>query len=587
MKYIQADIEEIMSCLEPVNIFGEYITLRQAGKSVKGLCPFHHEKTPSFSVNADNGLWHCFGCGKGGNLMQFVMEIEHISFSQAVELLAGKAGIALKPVYNDKKTVYEKDDMRRLLEKAALAYHHVLVSTKAGAKAKQYLLDRGISIETIDKFKIGYAPASNGFMEQLLKNRNISVDHGIKTGLLGNRKDGRGYYDYFRNRIMIPITDLQGRFIAFGGRTLDSEQPAKYINSPETPLYKKGLNLFALSLAKKSIDKEGEAVIVEGYFDAILPHQTEISNVVASLGTALTEEQLKLLRRYCTKLVLVFDPDSAGIRAVDRVLPIAEKLDFDLRVAALPNGCDPDLFIRKYGDKVFKECIEKAEPLLGYQLSRFLSLYPHHTPEGKAKVVNDFIPWLSRCNNIVVREEYIRKLADALHLHETLVRSYFAPSRKVKNSNKMEKIVIETPIRGWERDILKVLINNPETAEKIFNVLVPENFCDERVRQIIELYFNMWQEKEKLSVEDVCGNISLDSMRCFVTELALLNLSDNIDVNSVLPALIERVKEEGFKDRMKELKFRLDDLLEAGKVGQSDEIFQEYQELVYYFKKGR
>lgn len=586
-RYSQGDVDDILGRLDPAIVLGEYLNLKSTGRAMKALCPFHQEKTPSFSVNPENGLWHCFGCGKGGNLLQFVMAIEHCSFTQTLELLAKKAGISLIRSNVKREAETAREEIRKLLTRVCDTFHYLLVSTSTGAKAMQYLLERGISRETISKFKLGFASDSGNVIVQLLESHKIPFDLGVKAGLIGIKKDGHGYYDYFRNRVIVPISDFQGRIIAFGGRTLDPNQPAKYINSPETSLFKKGFNLFALHLAKRGIEQHGEAVVVEGYFDAILPHQVGTSNVVASLGTALTQDQLKLLRRYSSQVVLLFDPDNAGICATDRVLPIAEQLELTVKIGALPKGKDPDLIVREEGKEGFQKYIDKAQPLLGYQLMRALNTHPYQTPEGKARVVNDYIPWLRRCNDIVVREEYLKKLSEALHIPEALVRSYFVPGGKTASP----KQVFSLPRHGksakaWERQILKLMLQYPETAAQVFASVTSLDFQDLQIREIVAISFEVWQEKAKLFIEDICGKVPDGPIRKLITELALEDLESG-DLTVMMPALLKRMQEESFKDRLRELKSQMGKLLEAGKVDRSDEVFQEYNELIQYFKKSR
>lgn len=383
-----AVIDEIRASVDLVDLIGRYVTLKRAGQNWKGLCPFHAERTPSFMVNPGKGIFHCFGCGVGGDAFGFLMRQDRLSFPEAVRTLAEMVGIRLpeEPGRRDESGRYE---LFRVMDLAARFYSDTLWG-RTGAQARSYLEARGIEAEVARRFGLGYAP--EGWENLLAAMRAEGVEVGLldTVGLVVAREAGRGHYDRFRGRLMFPIRDVQGRVVAFGGRALGPEEP-KYLNSPETPLYVKGRLLYGLDLARPAFRERQRALLVEGYVDCLMAHQFGFTETVATLGTALTAEQLALLRRYCQEVVTFFDADTAGQRAAERAAELLEsspeggawainrtgslgaEAPFRVRVALLPAGHDPDTFLRHHGAEALRTCIESARSLLGYALDRIIA----------------------------------------------------------------------------------------------------------------------------------------------------------------------------------------------------------------------
>jgi DNA primase len=385
--YPPALLDDIRAGIDIVDLVGRFVNLRKAGVNWKGLCPFHSEKTPSFMVNPKKGIFHCFGCGVGGDVFGFLMRQDKLTFPEAVRTLAKQAGVALP----DERTRAEGDSGReelfRIMAHAGEFYAEQLWKP-AGQRAREYLAKRGIEPDVAKRFNLGYAPEGWDTLLGVMRGERIAPEALEQAGLVIRRESGSGYYDRFRGRLMFAIRDLQGRTVAFGGRGLDNEQP-KYLNSPETPLYTKGNLLYAADLAREALRERNRAVLVEGYVDCLMAHQHGFTETVAALGTAFTPAQLAILRRYCDEVITFFDADVAGQKAAERAAELLEPTDggaawavnragsfgggFRLKVALLPAGHDPDTFLREHGAAAFADRLAAARSLLGYALDRAIA----------------------------------------------------------------------------------------------------------------------------------------------------------------------------------------------------------------------
>ncbi|MBW3622696.1 MAG: DNA primase [Armatimonadetes bacterium] len=409
-------VQEIKQRLDLLEVISDYVKLRPAGRSHVGLCPFHSEKTGSFNVTPDKGIWYCFGCQEGGDVFKFLQKIENLSFPEALERLAKRAGVTL-PEHPSGPSTSERDRLRALHELACRFYERTLSQTPA---ALQYLERRGIAPETAKAFRLGFAPDSWESLRTLLRRERASDDDLLNAGLL-RRKAGetRGGYDAFRDRLLFPICDGEGRVIAFGGRILeDREGQPKYINSPETPIFSKKRVLYAYHRALPAIKERREALVMEGYMDVIAAHENGFPYAVAPLGTALTPEHLQLLKRHCDRALLVFDADGAGMRAALRSLALFEQAEMEARVVVLPQGEDPDSLLRKRGPAPFAQALEEARPLLDYRMESILSQHDVRSDEGFARAMREIAPFLSQ---VPSNNSWIHRLAE--------IRSAGAPER--------------------------------------------------------------------------------------------------------------------------------------------------------------
>ncbi|HET6781329.1 MAG TPA: DNA primase, partial [bacterium] len=412
--------EEIRTRVDLVELVGQHVALKKTGRYYKGLCPFHQEKTPSFHVDREKGLWHCFGCLAGGDAFDFVMRMSNLSFGESVEMLAGRAGVRLERSPDEERKSSERDQLYRSLDAAAAWYREQLRQPEKGKVARDYLKRRGVDDQTAERFRLGYAPQSWDELLKALRGKGYSPPLLEKGGLVNPRPRGDGQYDLLRHRLIFPILDLQDRPIAFGGRALDEAEP-KYLNTKETSVFNKGRTLYGLNLAREAIRRLDEMVVVEGNMDALTCHQFGIDNAVASLGTSLTLEQVMLMKRFASRAVLVYDADASGLRAMERAMGLFEEAELPVRVVVLPSG-DPDGFVREKGADAFRVLVERALPVFEYQLTMAISRHDPKSVEGKVQISEELIPVLAAVRNPIRQAEYIRGMAERLDLREDAVR---------------------------------------------------------------------------------------------------------------------------------------------------------------------
>lgn len=428
----ETTLTQIQERVDIVEIVGGYVPLKRAGRSFKAPCPFHPEKTPSFIVNPDKQIFHCFGCGVGGNVFGFLMKIEKRDFRDVVEMLAERMGIEIP---KDRPVNEEVSKRAALFAKANQAamdfYHKILQSGREAEKARDYLRRRGIREKTIEDFKIGYAPEAWDSFYRAVKS---DVPEAVleKAGLLIAKKEGGGYYDRFRHRVIFPILDAKGVCVAFGGRVLDDSLP-KYLNSPETEIYVKGRHLYGLFQARRAIREIDQAIVVEGYMDLIACHQAGVENVVASLGTALTGDQVRLIKRNTANVIMLYDADKAGEMATLRGLELFLEEGLEVKIVRLAKGHDPDSFIKEFGVERFREELAAAKTLFDFKLSVLKNQHPAGTLEGKVKIANEMVQLFAKVPNEILKAAWTRELSKELSISE---EALFAEMRKAKEPAK-------------------------------------------------------------------------------------------------------------------------------------------------------
>jgi len=419
-------VERVSERTDIYSVISAYVPLTQKSGRYWGRCPFHNEKTASFSVSADKGLFYCFGCGAGGNVFKFLSLIENISYFEAVKLQARRLGIDLpekKYSPEEERRRREEKILYRINEMAQDFYYECLTKTARGEVGRKYFAGRGITPETIENFKLGYAPDEWENLLTKFTRQDFSPQQLEAVGLVAKRKNSSGYYDRFRGRVMIPITDVFGHVVGFGGRVLNSEDEnsPKYLNTPETVLFNKRNLLFGLDKSNRAISAAGAAIVVEGYMDAISLFGAGIKNVVATLGTAFTPEHVKLIQRYARKIIFCYDSDDAGQRATIRALPIVQQAGVEVYVVKIPDGKDPDEFVRKHGKEKFDELIKNAQTLIDYRMKYVLTNTEHATTAGKFRALQEILPVVINVDNDILRNEYCKKISSALVLDEQLI----------------------------------------------------------------------------------------------------------------------------------------------------------------------
>ena len=464
--------EEVRKAADIVEIIGQHVQLKKRGQNHVGLCPFHSERSPSFTVNQDKQIYHCFGCGRGGDVFTFWMEYHNLTFPQSLKDLAERYNIDL-PRYRDAPAEREKAELKEQLFKindlAADYLHAMLVKDAGGRPGRDYFSRRHISRETISAFRLGYAVNKWDGLVNYLRSKNISLDRGAKAGLIVPKKDG-GYYDRFRGRIIFPIIDLNHKVIGFGGRILDDSLP-KYINTPETPLYHKGDSLYGLDSAFKDIRERGLAIIVEGYMDMLVLRQHGISNVVATLGTALTSNQIRRLKGYTKKVVVLFDPDDAGRQAALKSFPLFLNGGISAKVLVLPQGEDPDSFVNRYGSDKFKELLEGATPIFDFYLDQALARMDAGV-DGQIKVLSEVLPIFMDLEQGATRFLYVHRFSEKTDISEDIVweelRRGENKKRERRDTSQLKRRFLsgqDSRKYGSDLQFLNLLVHYPETID--------------------------------------------------------------------------------------------------------------------------
>jgi DNA primase len=476
--------DEVRQQTDIVRIVSDYVALKKRGANWIACCPFHSEKTPSFNVHPGKGIFKCFGCSAGGTVFDFVMQIEGCSFLEAVRTVAEKSGI---PVPDVKEPAPEarrvEEGRKRIFEMNLWAvefFEQQLGLGPEGRAAAEYVESRGIEPETRERLRIGYAPNSWDALSTYLSSRGASRDEIARSGLVSLREGESGgsrYYDRFRGRVMFPIADPQGRFVAFGGRGLADDGP-KYLNSPETAVYTKGNHLYGIAHAKESIRRKGFAILVEGYLDFVIPFQAGIDNVVASLGTALTEQQVRLLRRFMEKpqVVVNYDADAAGQDATARSFEVLLAQGFRVNVLALPEGKDPDEFVRKNGAEQYRALLKTSLPFVEYAVWRARGRHDIERPSGKVDAMNEVLPFLAQIENRNERDEYAKRVAEQLRLEEGALREELrrAAARRETKVNEA-RVAPRRDLTELERRFLVVVFADPGVRSLVLPSLEDED----------------------------------------------------------------------------------------------------------------
>src|ERR1700689_3949757 len=497
--------EKVKQQADIVRVIGEYVRLKKTGQNFTGLCPFHQEKTPSFAVHPTRQIYHCFGCGAGGDVFKFVMELEKCTFPEAIRTVAEKCGIAIpRPRERSPEERRENQQRSALVEmhrEGAAFFTRQLHESPEGKVAYAYLEDRGLNREAMMKFGLGYAPSSGDALLRFLKQKYPETLLEV-SGLLSREQSGR-FFDRFRRRIMFPISNEAGKVIAFGGRAMGDDMP-KYLNSPETPIYSKSNVLYHLDRAKEALRQNDFGVLVEGYMDAIAVARAGIANVVASCGTSLAEPQIKLLGRFTRRVIVNYDPDTAGQAATERSLILLLEKEFDVRVLALPGGADPDKFLKEQGAEAYKKLLTQAPPYLDYLIGR-ARLMDRTTANGRVAALNFLMPYVQRLPNGLLRSEWPTRIASELHVDEPVLREAL---RRAATERRLIHMLAEAD--GFREKLAHEIVSSGlhrglET-EKIFDLLIakagersdPATFAealDERDRRMLfEIFFESFSE---------------------------------------------------------------------------------------------
>ncbi len=514
-------VERIRDAGDIVRIVSEYVPLKPAGTRFKGLCPFHQEKTPSFSVDPDRKLFYCFGCQTGGDLFKFVSLYENVSFPEAVESLARRLGVPLPedPVHERK---VEPRDRVLAIHGAAEAFFRERLRDEGGAPCRAYLERRGLGAETVDRLGLGYAPDAWEALRTHLLAKRFRPEELVTGGVALERKSGSGQYDRFRNRLIFPIRDVNGATVAFGGRALDETEP-KYLNSPETPAYVKGNHLYGLDRARDAIRREGFAIVVEGYLDLAAVVQAGFGNVVASLGTAFTPAQARLLSRFTRRVVVSYDGDAAGSAATLRSLDLLLEHGFEVRVAELPQGLDPDDVIRRDGAEAYVRSVRQAPGYLDYVVRREAASRDLTRPDGKAAAVAAALPHLVRLPNAIERAEWAGRLADAFRIDDELVLQELRRALR-RASDGMPRVLEARPAPGADRPVehllVRLLLQYPECRDVVRAELDARDLETAAVRDVVHTILRRSEDDSPVDYLAILDDLPRDEDRDLLTRIA-------------------------------------------------------------------
>lgn len=540
MRISEAKIEEIRSSANIVDVISGYVQLRKRGKNFLGLCPFHSEKTPSFTVSEDKQIFHCFGCHTGGNVFKFLMEYEKISFVEAVQELAQELGIPLE--FDQQESEEQQTEQEILYDintETARYFSSNLLNSDEGEIALNYFQNRKIKPATMRAFGLGYAFNGWDNLLHFLQDKKIDMERALQLGLIGRSQEGR-LYDKFSSRIIFPIFSPNGRVVAFAGRILENKEgSAKYLNSPESVIYTKGRVLYGLSHAKDEIRRVDKAILVEGYMDLISLYQNGIKNVVAVSGTALTEEQVQLLSRYTKNVVLLFDADTAGIKAAMRSIELLLRRDFEIKIIALPQGEDPDSYVNNYGKERFEELIKSAKNFLEYQSEYYESLGMFDDPSKTAEAIRDLVKPLALINDELKVSLLIKNIARKFNLREKLLESELdkvksgltrqsavETDRLQRKSAEKEKTILKSKeeipaeIINLEKELIKLLLEgNREIVDFIMRHIKPDEFRINIHREIAELVHTAVIHGENLTAGSLIDKLGTEDYKSYAREL--------------------------------------------------------------------
>ena len=547
--YSDSVLDEVRNAVNIVSVISEYVALKKRGRNYLARCPFHTEKTPSFNVSEEKQIFRCFGCGLGGDVFKFVMQIEHLAFPEAVRFLAERHGISLpKTAAPEGMTAsIDLDLLRKAMAEAAGFYHRALLDSQEGRPALTYLQGRGVILETIERFQLGYSPAGGEVLIPWIKNKGFTIGALEDCGLAKRSDDGTRHYDAFRGRIMFPITDVRGRIRAFGGRAMGERLP-KYLNSPETKLYNKSRNLYGLSFAREAIKRSDNAILVEGYMDFIIPFQYGVENLVASLGTSLTPQQVQLLGRYTREVAVSYDPDSAGVAATQRSLDMFLEEDFQIKVLRLPAGQDPDVFIRTSGPEEYRNRLRKAASYLDFVLETAIqSQGTLDDPRSKVRVLNAVLPYLAKVPSAVERSDYVFRFARKLGIEDQQLLAEVKRAAQHKKAQLAEGSLASLGLmKPAEKKLLQLLLNNTKlqgiilplcsledfeglTAKKVFGAIL-EGFRKNEIVTFEGLHRLFGGEAEQtllaqLQMEDAPEMPTSDAAESYLNALRTIRLS--------------------------------------------------------------
>lgn len=546
-------IEEINRKINITEIVENYLTLKKAGNRYIGLCPFHNEKTPSFSVTPESNLFYCFGCHKGGDMIKFVMEIEKIDFKDALEFLARKAGISLEKYFNKSFSSESKNKqaLKELYKKTALSFSFILENKEEAKSAREYLYNRGLTNQIIKDFQIGWAPESRGWLSNFLKSKNYSEDFLSKSGLFSRKGLS---WSLFSGRIMFPIKNQSGDVVAFSGRTLKDFGP-KYINSPETLLFKKKYNFFGLSNALKAIRAKDFAVLCEGQMDVIAYHQAGINNAIAPLGTSFTEEQAALIKRYTSNVILSFDGDEAGKKAMLKAIILCEKNNISTKIVLFKKNEDPSDLIQDKGVEALQNIIKSNINSFDFVINNAVNRFDMQTPEGKERFIQDISAYISSINSNVRKESCIRKISEIIGINYNSVYADLSRGKNISRKTIKKENTIKNKHITSDLFLMIAVVVNREKFSYVRSRLSVDELEDKRAKEIFIALEESYRNDET-EIESILSRIEDDSAKAILAENIT---SEKFSMNNeeIIKDIVKKIKTASFLKKRAEIEKKL------------------------------
>ena len=552
MASFQSAKDEIKRTADIVDVIGQFVQLKKAGKNFMGLCPFHAEKDPSFTVSQERQMFHCFGCKKGGDLFAFWMAYHNFTFPEALKDLAERYNVIISGDFSpseEKRKSDLRESLFRINDMAAFFFQRVMEHEGAGKTARDYFQNRGISKEIIAKFRLGYAPDKWDGLIRHLKSKNIDLGHAVQAGLIIPKKNG-GHYDRFRGRVMFPISNLREKIIGFGGRVLDDGMP-KYLNTPETPIFHKGEVPYGLDGSFKSIREKGHAIIVEGYMDLLALKQKGLDEVVATLGTAMTGDHIRKIKGYAREAVVVFDSDEAGKSAAMRTLPAFLNEGLSAKAAVLPEGHDPDSFVKQNGLAAFEKLVKEAVPLFDFYLDRSLSLHKQDV-EGKVRALKEILPVLAGIRNMAQCSLYVRGLSERMGIREDVVLAELAAFRKSQSAGELGKAVrrknsvSKLESRVCDSQLLNLMVHHPDTISKLCDSECGHLLSDPGIKEIVRVIIDEHRRTGAFSPSDLENSLNVEVQ----TVLREALVSESIFSDEEIDQAVSEMKHRAYEKKL-------------------------------------
>ncbi len=566
---MKASVDELLQKINIIDVVSQHVKLRKAGKDFMGLCPFHREKTPSFTVSTEKQIFYCFGCREGGNAINFIMKYENLTFVEAIEYLGRQYGIEVER-RGDRKKAGHYDALERLCD----YYQKGLRQT---ALAREYLEKRGISGDIIEEFKLGYSPRSRGALKTALSKTEVPVDIFLATGIV--RVKENQLYDMFGGRIVVPIVDVNKRVIGFGGRTLDRDGMPKYVNSPESSVFSKRNSLFGIDRTKKHITDEDEVFIVEGYFDLISLYGAGLKNAVSTLGTSVTESQINKLRNYTENITLMLDGDPAGIKSALRLIGLFAEMDINGMMVVLPEGHDPDSFVREKGADALKEIIKVKKPILDFYFEHYSEKQTMSTVQGKQVFIKQVMPHIDAIRDIIKRQLYIKRLSELTGIDE----EHFASKRIYEAGEGSVKA--DTARAVIERKVINACIARPELLQHFNGKEVLHYIKDADIREIMTKMIACFEQDRTLNVRNFIDMLDKEDLKGLVLDAAFDSVPENADEpEKVLFDYFKHVERQFFREKSRRITEKLAEAESKGDAAAVTELLEQKKQVLTHIK---